>query len=230
MFSNELIVSLLDLTSLTGQETKTDILSVCQQAQTPYGKVAAVCLYPTHLLLAKQLLFNTSIKLATVINFPHGKSLLAESLATIELAIEHQADEIDLVMPYYLLFEKNYHAIETYLQKCREACPTHCLKVIIESGALMPEQIKIACQLVIQIKANFIKTSTGKISQGASLAAADIILQTIQASQSNIGLKISGGIRTKEQTRDYLNLAVTYFGKVWLQPTHFRIGCSRLLV
>ena len=191
MFSSELITSLTDLTSLTGTETEANIIALCEQAQTAYGQVAAVCVYPHYLAIAQPLLANTGIKLATVVNFPSGKIPLAASLATIAEAINNNADEIDLVLPYYLLIEQQYQKVTDYLQAVRQACKNQCLKVIIESGELNSEQIKTACELVIEAKADFIKTSTGKTKQGASLMAAEIILNSIKTQRSSAGIKVS---------------------------------------
>lgn len=227
--SLELITSLLDLTSLTGSEIPADINILCQKAQTPQGYVAAVCVYPQFIPIAKTALTTTTVKIATVINFPTGNASVEESIQAIKNALNDGTDEIDLVMPYQALKQQQHDFVLTYLQNCRHACAHHCLKIIIESGELSTKEIAQASDLVIAAKADFIKTSTGKTQQGATLNAAEIILQTIVKAQQPIGIKFSGGIRTLAQANDYLDLVVAYLGKEWISTNSVRFGTSRLL-
>lgn len=226
--SPHLITSLIDLTTLSGQETEADILKLCAQAQTENGNVAAVCLYPKFISTAKSILQETGIKVATVVNFPSGEAPLEESIAAINSAINNGADEIDLVMPYKQLQAGNISYVADYLNACRTACTHHSLKIIIESGELNEEEIKQACELVIVAKADFIKTSTGKSAHGASPEAAKLILQAIKHAETSIGIKLSGGVRTVEMVEIYLKLAETYLGKEWVAINTFRIGASKL--
>ncbi len=224
-----LITSLTDLTSLIGSETKEDILKLCATAQTENGNVAAVCTYPKHIVTAKEALAGTHIKVATVVNFPSGKEPLAKIMQTIQAALSQGADEIDLVMPYHLLKQGQVDDVLDYLKTCRQSCLHHCLKVIIESGELTEKQIIQASELVIAAHADFIKTSTGKTTQGATLAAAELILKTIETAKANTGIKLSGGIRTLDIARKYLALAENYLGKERVTKSTFRIGTSKLL-
>lgn len=223
-----LITSLIDLTTLTGQESEADILKLCAQAQTENGNVAAVCLYPQFIATAKQALDGTGIKLATVVNFPSGDAPLEKTLSEIKQAIEQGADEIDLVMPYKQLQSGQYNEVTNYLRACREVCAHHCLKVIIESGELSETEIKQACEIVIAANADFIKTSTGKTAHGASPEAATIILQTIKQANTTTGIKLSGGVRTIGMIETYMKLAETYLGKERVAMDTFRIGASKL--
>ena len=226
------IIPLIDLTSLTIDDTEKSIIALCEKAQTPFGEVASVCLYPKFIKIAVETLQHTSIKIATVINFPHGDDPLLDTLHGIETALSEGANEIDMVFPYltYQRGEKN-KALE-FVVKAKEICKKNILlKIIIETGELQsPELIKTITQDVIHAGADFIKTSTGKTRQGATLEAARIILTTIKA-QANprIGLKISGGIRTVTQALSYIQLANEIRGDHGVQPATFRIGASQLL-
>jgi len=226
------LIPFIDLTSLNLDDTEKSIIALCDKAQTPWGDVASVCLYPKFINLAVETLKQTSIKIATVINFPDGNNPLLDTLHAIETALSDGANEIDMVFPYSLYIQNKKNKALEFVIKAKELCKKNSLlKIIIETGELQsPELIKAITQDVIQAGADFIKTSTGKKTQGATLEAAKIILTTIKA-QANprIGLKISGGIRTVTQALSYRQLASDIMGDHWVQPAVFRIGASQLL-
>lgn len=249
----EKLIRLLDYTSLNDTDTPESITEFCHQAETPLGPVAAVCVYPQFVNLAKSILMDTSIPVATVINFPFGNESLESCYTAIKQAINSGATEIDAVIPYQLFLAGNEQVITEYVEAYRDACSENILlKIILETGALQkPEQIAEASLQAINAGADFIKTSTGKISQGASLEAAAIILETIKIYQSELtsvsldinhgstahfsnkkrplGLKISGGISSIPQAETYYQLATHLMGQHWVSPATFRIGSSRLL-
>lgn len=220
------IIPLIDLTSLNSDDTAQTITALCHQTRTQYGDVAALCVYPQFVTLAKQLIPN--IKIATVVNFPAGNDDLASTLIDIDAALKLGADEIDLVMPYQYLLKDDLPYVTNFLTKCREATPT-TLKIILEAGALSAAQIAIATRIAINCGADFIKTSTGKIATGATLEAAKIILEEISKLNPNCGIKLSGGIKNFSIAEEYLSLIKNLMGEAWISPQHVRFGASRLL-
>jgi deoxyribose-phosphate aldolase len=226
------IIPLIDLTSLNDNDTDESIITLCKKAQTLFGSVAAVCIYPQFIPLVVDTLNNTPIKIATVINFPGGNLSLLQTLNDIQSALALGANEIDMVFPYnsYIHDEKN-KALD-FVKKAKNLCQKNIkLKIIIETGELISlELIKAITEDVISAGADFIKTSTGKTKQGATLEAAKVILTAIkEQSNSDIGLKISGGIRTITEAQSYIQLADEIMGSHWINPNVFRIGASKLL-
>lgn len=227
----KLLISCLDLTSLNDEDTEETILKLCSDAKTPAGEVAAVCVFPKFVSLAKAALLNTSIKIATVANFPQGSADITQTIAQIHSSIEAGADEIDVVMPYYLIGYNDFEKARQYLHTCKTACgSTIPMKVIIESGELKStENIRFASQIAIDAGANFIKTSTGKVRINATPEAAQTMLEVIRDSGKPVGFKASGGIRTTETAEQYLRFAKEIMGDDWVSPNTFRIGASSLL-
>jgi deoxyribose-phosphate aldolase len=224
------IVSLVDLTRLQEEDSPGAIRTFCEKAITPYGNVAAVCLYPQFIPIAKEVLAGTSIRIATVANFPEGKDSLQNVLDSIALSLEKGADEIDVVFPYerYLLGEREYTM--QFIQQCKKAVSQKILKVILEVSAFKnPEMLKKASQDMIAAGADFLKTSTGKSAGGATLASAEVILKVIQESHHPIGFKVSGGVRTIEDAKSYISLAERLLGKKTISPNRFRLGTSQLI-
>ena len=236
-------ICLMDLTSLTDQETADDIKSLCQQANSQAGNTAAICIYPRYIPLAKKILAEQGtpeIKIATVTNFPHGNENIAIALAETKAAVAYGADEVDVVFPYKALIKGDALIGFELIEACKKACPKGVLlKVIIETGELKtPELIKRASEIAIRAGADFIKTSTGKVAVNATPEAAKIMLEVIKKSNSkaksntankNVGFKAAGGVRNVEDARVYLNLASDILGSDWLSADHFRFGASSLL-
>lgn len=225
---------LIDLTSLNVTDTPAAIERLVQQADTPFGQPAALCVYPEHIFQAKQLLRQrglSTVQIATVTNFPDGSSNLQRALDETQRAVAAGADEIDLVLPYGEILTGNYAAAEALVRQVREVCPSPLkLKVIIESGILeTPELIASASDLAIDCGADFIKTSTGKVEVNATLDAAQVMLERIKLSGQRVGFKAAGGIRTVTDAAAYLELATEIMGEQWLQPESFRFGASGLL-
>jgi deoxyribose-phosphate aldolase len=221
----------LDLTNLDLAATSETITDLCQRALAQ--QVAAVCIYPEHLPLARALLAGSAVKLATVANFPQGTCTIKEIVAEILRAIDEGAQEIDVVFPYSDFLGGDIKAAGTLIAACRQACvPAVLLKVILETGALNdPDTIYQASRLAIAQGADFIKTSTGKGYPGASLQAAAAMLLVVRDSvreEHPIGLKVSGGIRTLAQAQDFWRLAAYCFGTDHISAANFRIGASRL--
>lgn len=223
------LVSLIDLTSLNDADTPAHIEQLCQQAQTRLGPVAAVCIYPQFVAQAKSQLADCSIQIATVANFPAGNAPLSTALSTIDIALEHGATEIDVVMPYHLLHQNEVGQIKDFLTACRAAITSAILKVIIESSALSATHVEIATKLVADSGADFVKTSTGKSYGGATRQAVTLICETLKAMGAPTGIKVSGGLRTTDDANQLLDVIANYYGETWIVPQHVRIGASRLL-
>ena len=223
------IISSLDLTSLNNSDTEEKIKELCLKATTPYGNVPAVCIYPQFIPFAKTIL-PSSIKIATVINFPSGLADLALLEKEINAAISLGADELDVVLPYKSLLAEDVDFCNQYLQLARSLCAKKTLKIIIESGELKTiDKIKEASSLCISANVDFIKTSTGKTEISATPEAANAILETISLSNKKIGFKASGGIKTLTDAKKYLSLAQSIMGSNWINSSHFRIGASSVL-
>lgn len=225
------IIPFLDLTSLNDTDDGKIIAKLCVRAQTQHGNVAAVCIYPQFVTLAKKILQYTKIKVATVANFPHSDSSISSVILAIKQSIEDGADEVDVVIPYQdFLIHKDKNSLATFVNNCKAACGNHTLKVILETGALNDlELIYSASLAAICGGADFLKTSTGKITVNATLQAAAMMLSAIKENKSHCGFKASGGIRTLEQANSYLALAAQICGAEWISANHFRIGASSLL-
>lgn len=226
------MMSLLDLTSLSGRETSEDVRHLCGRACSPCGRVAAVCLFPRFLREARTALDRWGIRgvrLATVANFPAGEEDSARAVAEIELCLSNAAEEVDLVMPYGALLRGDSGFVRQFLRTCRKACPV-LLKVILESGRLgSPDLIRTASRLAIECGADFLKTSTGRTPVHATPEAARIMLEAIAESGLPVGFKASGGLRTMADAQVYLDLAAEIMGPDWIGPGRFRFGASQLL-
>ena len=224
------LIPYIDLTSLGDNDTASDIDYLCEAAITPFGKVAAVCVWPKFVAQVKSLLNNTHINIATVINFPHGKDDEHTIQTAIEAARLAGANECDIVLPYQHLLAGDLDYVASVLQVARQACGAACLKVIIESGELKTSaHIATATTIAADNGADFVKTSTGKTPVGATPAAAKTILKTLADIGSQAGLKVSGGVRTVEDAMSYVQLSQAIMGEQWLSPSHFRLGASSLL-
>lgn len=226
---------LVDLTSLNENDTESSVADFFNDAINPFGHVAAVCVSLRFVRMAATQFADTAVKVATVANFPSGDASIEEVLIEIGRALEDGAQEIDVVFPYQRYLAGERHYAHTFIETCKSACGEHvALKVILETGALKDLAIIAEASFdALMAGADFIKTSTGKIEQGATLEAAATMLLTIKKVQPQlqrtIGLKISGGIRDVATAAQYLELADSIMGMNWASPKTFRIGASRLV-
>ncbi|WP_426357747.1 deoxyribose-phosphate aldolase [Pseudocolwellia sp. HL-MZ19] len=229
-----LSLSLIDLTTLTNNESDSDIITLCQQANSSVGETAAICIYPKYIPVAKAQLAkqNTpNIKIATVTNFPHGNDNVESAVNETLEAVNLGADEVDVVFPYKALIAGNADIGFELVKACKAACGSNVLlKVIIETGELStPELIKQASEISINAGADFIKTSTGKVAVNATPEAAKIMLNVINDLNPNVGFKAAGGVKDVNDAEVYLSLVFDILGASWLSKTHFRFGASSLL-
>lgn len=232
--SSQLALQLMDLTSLNDNDTAETISTLCQQAKTPYGNTAAVCVYPRFIPLARRILADEQIRLATVSNFPHGSQDIHIALAETRAAIACGADEVDVVFPWRALQAGNQQVGFELVQRCKNACAASgiLLKVILETGELkQPGLIQQASEIAIRAGADFLKTSSGKVPVNATTQSARIMLQVIHdmGVSQQVGFKASGGVRSAQEAADYLAIARDIFGADWITPRHFRFGASALL-
>ena len=224
------ILSLIDLTTLNNNDTDKTITNLCKNAQTNFGNVAAICIFSQFIPLAHSQLQNSGIKLATVVNFPHGMTDLDLTFFETELAVGRGAEEIDIVLPYHELIDGNTSIAETMLTEVREICDDVILKVILETGELKtPELIKLASNIALNSGADFLKTSTGKVQVNATLDATQVMLNTIKEHGGKCGFKAAGGIKTVSEAITYIELAKQIMGDDYIDNKTFRIGASSLI-
>lgn len=223
-------LALLDLTELGDAADEASVRYLCAAARGGDGlpAVAAVCVWPRHVRLARREL--AGVRVATVVNFPTGGHALADVQHETRFALGEGADEIDFVLPYRMFLAGGAGAVELMTRLVRSEVPAgKRLKVILETGAY-PDlaAVRKASDLAIAAGADFIKTSTGKIAVGATPDAARTMLEAIRDSGRPVGLKPSGGVRTLEDARTYLDLADAIMGPGWASPETFRFGASGL--
>lgn len=229
----KLVLSCVDLTSLEGKDTEATIRELCTKAIK--SNVAAVCVYPSLVSTASAALKDTSIKVASVAGgFPSGQLPLELKVEEAKYALQQGADEIDMVISRREFLQKNYAFTVKEVSAIKAVCGNKVLKVILETGELeTAENIALASRLSIEGGADFIKTSTGKISGNATLADVWVMLQEIkqhfEKTGKKVGIKPSGGIADGETAVKYSRLTEKLLGKEWLTPALFRIGASRLV-
>lgn len=230
----------IDNTSLNAIDNDTTITEFCKKTlnyaqKLPENKnVAAVCVYPNHVSLAKHLLENSNVSVASVAgSFPFSQSPLVCKIQEIQYVIDYGADEVDIVLPLGLFFDKSYKEVFNELSAIREVAKNKILKVILETGELKTEHnIATAAQIAIDAGADFIKTSTGKSAVSATPEAAKIMLSVIAQHYNKtsrvVGLKVAGGISTIEDALVYAFMAERVMGREYISNQTFRIGTSRL--
>ncbi|HEY8384460.1 MAG TPA: deoxyribose-phosphate aldolase [Microvirga sp.] len=218
----------LDLTDLSESCSDPAIAELCAKALTPHGPVAAVCVWPQFVGRAREPLRGSSVRIATVVNFPAGGENVDRVTDDVNEALGDGAHEIDLVIPYEAIRRGDLDLAADMVAAVRDHVDQgRLLKVILETGKLVePALIEAASRVAIEAGADFIKTSTGKTPVSATLEAAEIMLNAIKASGRPVGLKPSGGIRTVADAGAYLALADRIMGPGWAAPQTFRIGAS----
>lgn len=226
------ILQLVDLTSLNNNDTNMTIKSICNKSITPFGNVAAICIYSHFIEYAKSIykLLGEDIKIATVVNFPYAMTDIELIKYEVSLAINRGSDEIDLVFPYHALINGDNDIGAKIVSSVRKMCKNITLKVIIESGELnTSELIYQASKIAIDEGCDFIKTSTGKVAINATLDAVKVMLSAIQTNNKGCGIKVAGGVKTVEDAMHYYNLVKDYMGENWIGLNTFRFGTSSLL-
>ncbi len=236
----KLALSMIDLTTLEGKDTQGKVKQLCYKAQhiadnlDNLPTVAAVCVYPNHVKTAKKSLLNSHIKIASVATaFPSGNSSLKIKLADTRIAVDNGADEVDMVISRGQFLEGNYNYVSDEIAAIKEACGLARLKVILETGELSTlDNVRKASEIAILSGADFIKTSTGKISPAATMPVTYVMLQTIRdhydATGNMVGMKPAGGISTAKSALQYLVMLYETLGDAWMSNEWFRFGASSL--
>lgn len=231
----------IDLTSLTSIDSKESIWKLVDRVNDFEGtrpdvpNVAAICTYPLFVETVKQALTAQDVKIASVAGgFPSSQTFMEVKIAETAMAVMSGADEIDVVMNLGYFMEENYDELTEEIQEIKDSCRESKLKVILETGALLtPENIQKAAILAIYSGADFIKTSTGKGYPGATPEAVYTMCKVIKKYHSitgnQIGIKVSGGIRTAEEAVMYYTVVKEVLGNDWLNKNLFRIGASSLV-
>ena len=225
------ILGLVDLTNLDAACTQDDVDRLCKRANGPFGRVAAVCVWPSFVDRASRNLEGTGIAVATVVNFPGGEDGLAEITALIARCISDGADEIDMVLPYRDFLAGRFEEVGRTLDAARAAIPESVhFKVILETGELSEsDMIERAARIAIAHGADFLKSSTGKTPVSATPQSVRILLEVAADSIRPVGVKASGGIRTLDDAAAYLDIADEIMGPTWVSTETFRFGASGLL-
>jgi deoxyribose-phosphate aldolase len=237
----DMAVRMVDLTTLEGADTPGKVRAMCGKARQPdpadlaVPPVAAVCVYPDLVPVAKEAVAGSRVAVASVATaFPSGRASLAVKLADVEDAVSAGADEIDMVIDRGAFLAGRYGQVYAEIRAVREACGPAHLKVILETGELATlDNVARASWLAMMAGADFIKTSTGKVTPAATPPTALVMLAAVrdfeQTSGRRVGVKVAGGIRTAKDAIRYLVLVNEIAGPAWLTPKLFRIGASTLL-
>lgn len=236
----KLILSMIDLTTLEGQDTPGKVRQLCQKAihlhDTLPGlpHVAAVCVYPTMVGVAKESLQGTDINIASVATaFPSGMSTLSVKLDDTRMAVAAGATEIDMVISRGAFLAGDHRYVFDEIVAVKQACGDAHLKVILETGELGTlDRVRRASDLAMHAGADFIKTSTGKIQPAATMQVTLVMLQAIRdfykQTGKRIGMKPAGGISTSKLAIHYLVMLHETLGNAWMTPEWFRFGASSL--
>jgi deoxyribose-phosphate aldolase len=241
VFALELAIRMMDLTTLEGADTPGKVRALSTKAMYPdpgepsVPHVAAVCVYPSLVAVARRALKGSGVKVASVATaFPSGQAPLEVKLADVRAAVVAGADEIDMVIDRGAFLSGRIVHVYEEVVAVKEACGSAHLKVILETGELGSyDAVRKASLVAIAGGADFIKTSTGKVTPAATLPVTLCMLEVIRDVHDEtglvIGMKPAGGIRTAKQAIQYLCVLHETLGHDWLTPELFRFGASSLL-
>lgn len=243
------VISMIDLTTLAGDDTRGNVMRLCEKAKNPVRQdlllnlgmqdenltTGAVCVYHNLIPFAKEALKGTSIPIAAVsTGFPAGKISLEDKISEIKKSVEAGAKEIDIVISRDLVLESKWKELYDEIKLCRAACGAAHMKTILATGEI-PTYTKVAKASWVAMMAgsDFIKTSTGKESVNATLAVSLVMIRCIrdyyELTGVKVGYKPAGGIQKAKQALDFLILIKEELGDDWLTPDLFRFGASSLL-
>ena len=237
----DMAVRMVDLTTLEGADTPGKVRALCAKARRPdpddpaVPPVAAVCVYPDLVGVARAELVGSPVAVASVATaFPSGRASLPVKLADVRDAVQAGADEVDMVIDRGAFLAGRYGQVYEEMQQVREVCGNAHLKVILETGELATlDNVSRASWLAMLAGADFIKTSTGKVTPAATPPVTLVMLAAVRdyarVTGRRVGVKVAGGIRTAKDAIRYLVLVRETAGPAWLTPALFRIGASSLL-
>tara|TARA_B100001109_G_scaffold255824_1_gene261240 strand:- start:5528 stop:6418 length:891 start_codon:yes stop_codon:yes gene_type:complete len=235
----KLALSMIDLTTLEGKDTIGKVKQLCYKAmhldtELSVPTVAAVCVYPNMVKVAKTALKGSNVKVASVATaFPSGMSNQEVKLLDTKMAVDNGADEVDMVISRGKFHQGEYQYVFDEIALIKEACGKARLKVILETGELgTPDQVRRASDIAILAGADFIKTSTGKISPAATMPTTLLMLEAIKdhylKTGKMVGMKPAGGISDSKTALHYLVMLKETLGEAWMSSEWFRFGASRL--
>jgi len=235
-----LALSMVDLTTLEGADTPGKVRQLCRKGLLPdpsdpsLPRVAAICVYPSMVPVAREILEGSGVELASVATaFPSGQYPLDLRVADVRACVEAGATEIDMVINRGAFLSGRHEEVAKEIKLFKEACGEAHLKVILETGELGNlESVRLASDLAMEAGADFIKTSTGKVSPAATMEVTLVMLEAIRdfywKTGRQVGMKPAGGIKTAKQACQYLVMVREILGPDWLTPGLFRFGASSL--
>ncbi len=236
-----LCVAMMDLTTLEGADSPGRVRQLCQKARRPLPtrddvpSCAAVCVYPDLVPIAFRALAGSGVAVASVATgFPAGRTDRATKLREVGLAVAAGAREIDMVIDRGAFLAGRYGEVFAEIAAVKEACGEAHLKVILETGELRTyDNVRRACRIALLAGADFVKTSTGKVTPASTLPVVLLLLEAVRdhflETGRQVGVKAAGGIRTAKDALRYLVLVNETCGDRWLSPQWFRFGASSLL-
>lgn len=235
----KLLYSCIDLTTLNTTDTKESVWKFTEsvndfEGTTDIQNVAAICVFPNFTETVREALRAENVKIACVSGgFPSSQTFTEVKIAETALAVSNGANEIDIVLNLGCFLDRNYEEMCEEISEIKHACKEAHLKVILETGALKnASDIAKASILSIYSGADFLKTSTGKVYEGATLEAAYVMCSIIKEYYDETGIKIgfkaSGGISTTEDAVKYYSIVKNVLGEEWCNNKFLRIGASRL--
>ncbi len=234
-------VSMTDLTTLEGADTRGKVIQLCAKAVCPAPALpevpscAAVCVYPAQIATVREALDGTGVRAASVATaFPSGQASLEVKLADTREALDAGAEEIDMVISRDAFLSGEDTRVMEEIVRVKEVCGDVHLKVILETAELGSyDHVRHASMLAMEAGADFVKTSTGKASSGATPGVTLVMLEAIRdyAERSGrvVGMKAAGGVSNSKAALHRLVLLKETLGDDWLTPERFRIGASSLL-
>ena len=235
-----MVLNMIDLTTLEGMDTEGKVKQLCYKARHLHDAVeglptvAAVCVYPNFVGLAKKETAGSGIRVASVATaFPSGNSSLEIKLDDVKMAIDQGADEIDMVISRGRFHRGDYQYVYEEIAAVKEACGSARLKTILETGELGTlDKVRLASDIAIAAGADFIKTSTGKIKPAATMPVTLVMLEAIRDHYFKtgvmVGMKPAGGISKAKLALHYLIMVKETLGTQWLTNQWFRFGASSL--
>jgi deoxyribose-phosphate aldolase len=236
----KLALNMIDLTTLEGKDTDGKVKQLCYKAQHLHDAypglptVAAVCVYPSMVGVAKKALGNSGIKVASVSTaFPSGQAPRDVKIRDTRFAVSEGADEIDMVISRGKFHMGEYNFVFDEIAAIKEACGNARLKVILETGELVTyDKVRRASDIAMYAGADFIKTSTGKISPAATMPVTLVMLEAIRdfyyKTGKKIAMKPAGGISKAKLALHYLVMLNEVLGEDWMNNEWFRFGASSL--
>lgn len=236
----KLVLNMIDLTTLEGKDTPGKVKQLCYKAIHPHDllpglpSVAAICVYPSMVKIAKKALEGSEVKVASVATaFPSGQAPREVKIRDTKYAVNEGADEVDMVISRGKFLSGEYNFVFDEIASVKEACGEARLKVILETGELVTyDKVRRASDIAMHAGADFIKTSTGKIQPAATMPVTLVMLEAIRDFYYNtgkmIGMKPAGGISKSKSALHYLVMLNEVLGAAWLSNHWFRFGASSL--